>query len=124
MQYFSTEYFEELARRLNGDPDWKKKAATTSARITLTVLDRASSFMLEIANGLVTARNVAPEDVADFKFEAPYEVWGRVAKGETDFNTAVLTGKMKFRGNLQRIMAIQPQMTRLTQVAKDIAAQV
>ena len=122
MQYFSEEYFQELARRLNEDADWRKKAAATTLRVTLTVTDRASSYMLEIANGIVTAKKAAPEDPADFKFEAPYEVWGRIALGQTDFNTAVLTGKMKFKGSLQKIMAIQPQMTRLTQVARDIGA--
>jgi len=122
MQYFSEEYFQELARRLNEDADWRKKAAATTLRVTLTVTDRASSYMLEIANGIVTAKKAAPEDPADFKFEAPYEVWGRIALGQTDFNTAVLTGKMKFKGSLPKVMAIQPQMTRLTQVARDIGA--
>ena len=122
MQYFSEEYFHELARRLNADPEWGKKAAATTLKVTLTVTDRASSCMLEIANGVVTARKAAPEDPADFKFEAPYDIWGRIALGQTDFNTAVLTGKMKFKGSLAKIMAIQPQMMRLTQVAKDIGA--
>jgi len=122
MQYFSEGFFHELARRLNADPDWGKKAAATTVKVTLTVTDRASSYMLEIANGVVTARKAAPEDPADFKFEAPYDIWGRIALGQTDFNTAVLTGKMKFKGSLPKIMAIQPQMTRLTQVAKDIGA--
>ncbi len=85
--------------------------------------DRGQSYLLDIANGAVTARAVKAEDPADFKFEAPYEVWEKVALGQTDFNTAVITGKMKFRGSLPKIMGLQPQMTRLTQVAKDISAQ-
>ncbi len=63
------------------------------------------------------------EDPADFKFEGPYEVWQRIAKGQTDFQTAVITGKMKFRGSLPKIMGIQPQMNRLTAVAKEIPAE-
>ena len=63
------------------------------------------------------------EDPADFKFEGPYEIWAKIAKRLTDFNTAVITGKMKFRGSLAKIMGIQPQVTRLTQIAKGIAAQ-
>lgn len=123
MQYFSMEYFEELARRLNADGDWRKKAATLTAKITLTVTDRSQSFLIDIANGTVAAIPVKAEDPADFKFEGPWGIWTKIASGQTDFNTAVITGKMKFRGSLPKIMGIQPQMTRLTQVAKEIPAQ-
>jgi putative sterol carrier protein len=124
VRYFSDEYFQELARRLNADSEWSKKAATLTTRITLTVTDRATSYLLDIAGGAVTARKVAAEDPADFKFEGPYEIWGKIAAGTTDFNTAVITGKMKFRGSLPKIMGIQSQMGRLTQIAKDIPAEV
>ncbi|MBI4415907.1 MAG: SCP2 sterol-binding domain-containing protein [Euryarchaeota archaeon] len=123
VQYFSPEYFDELARRLNADGEWMKKAATLTTKITLTVTDRGQSYMLVIANGAVTAQKVAGEDPADFKFEAPYEIWGKIATGTLDFNTAVITGKMRFRGSLPKIMGIQPQMNRLTQIAKEIPAQ-
>jgi len=87
------------------------------------VTDRGWSQMIDIANGLVTAKTVKADDPADFKFEGPYEIWHKIAGGQSDFNTAVLTGKMKFRGSLPKIMGIQPQMTRLTQVAKEIPAE-
>lgn len=122
MQYFSSEYFETLSQRLNADADWRKKAATTTAKVILTVTDRATSFLLDVTNGLVSARKAAVDDPADFKFEATYEVWLRVARGETDFNTAVLTGKMRFKGSLPKIMGLQPQMTRLAEVAKHLEA--
>lgn len=123
MQYFSLEFFEELARRLNADAEWRKKAATLTTKVTLSATDRSRSFLVDVANGAVTAKAVRPDDPADFKFEGPYEVWQRIAAGETDFTAAVMTGKMKFRGSLPKIMGIQPQLTRLTQVAKDIPAE-
>jgi len=122
VQYFSQEFFDELARRLNADAEWKKKAATLTTKITLTVTDRGWSYMVGIAEGTVAAKPVKPDDPADFKFEGPFEIWQKIAAGQTDFNTAVLTGKMKFRGSLPRIMGIQPQMNLLTKAAKDISA--
>ena len=98
-------------------------AADLGKKITLTVTDRGWSHMIEIANGAVAARAVKPEDPADFKFEGPFEIWGKIAAGQTDFNTAVITGKMKFKGSLPKIMGIQPQMNKLTQTAKEIPAQ-
>lgn len=120
VQYFSQEYFEELARRLNADAEWTQKAANLTTKLTLTATDRGMSYMLDIASGAVTATPVGAEDPADFKFEGPYEVWTKIASGGTDFQTAVITGKMKFRGSLPKIMGIQPQMNRLTQIAKEI----
>ena len=120
MQYFSKEWFDELVRRLNGDEEWKKKAATLTTRITLTVTDKGLSHMIEIANGMVSTKAVKPEDPADFKFEGPYEIWSKIAKGQSDFNTAVITGKMKFKGSLPKIMGIQTQMNKLTGTAKEI----
>jgi putative sterol carrier protein len=122
MQYFSPEFWEELARRLNGDADWKKKAATLTSKIVLTVTDKGMCNMIEIAAGAVACHAAKPEDPADFKFEAPWEIWGKIAAGTTDFNTAVITGKMKFKGSLPKIMGIQPAMNRLTATAKEIPA--
>jgi len=123
MQSFSSEYFAELARRLNTDPVWLEKARTLTVKITLTVTDRASSYMLDIVNGTVTPKAAKPEDPADFKFEGPADMWGKIMAGQTDFNTAVITGKMKFKGSLPKIMGIQPQMNKLVQTAKEIPAQ-
>jgi len=123
VHYFSRDFFDELARRLNLDAEWGKKAAALTSKITLTVTDRGLSFMLDIASGRVAARAVTAEDPADFKFEAPYEVWGKIASGQSDFQTAVITGKMKFRGSLPKIMGIQPSISRLTAIAKEIRAE-
>lgn len=123
IRYFSSEFFDELSRRLNADAEWKKKAGTLTAKIVLTATDRGQSFLLAITNGAVTARAVSADEPADFKFEGPYDIWGKIAAGQTDFTTAVVTGKMKFRGSLPKIMGIQPQVGRLTQVAKEIPAQ-
>ena len=122
VRYFSMEFFEELARRLNADEEWRRRASTLTAKITLTVTDRGASFMVDIADGAVTAKPARAEDPADFKFEGPYEIWARIATRQTDFNTAVITGKMKFRGSLPKIMGIQPQLTRLTAIASEIPA--
>ena len=123
MKYFTLEFFEELARRLNADPDWSRRASALTTKITLTATDRALSYGVDVTGGAVTARAVSSDDPADFKFERPYEVWEKIATGALDFQTAVITGKMKFKGSLPKIMGIQPQMTRLTAVAKGIPAE-
>src|SRR5438552_13738190 len=57
-QYFTAPFFEEVARRLNADPEWSKKAAAVSAKVVLTCVDRNASFLLDVVNGRVTSTPV------------------------------------------------------------------
>jgi putative sterol carrier protein len=120
VQFFTKAYFDEVAKRLNEDEEWTKKAGGLTTKITLICPDRDASYMLAIEEGQVTALDVAPEDPADFKFEGPWDSWMKIGKGEADFQTLVLTGKMKFRGSMPKIMGMMGQLGRLTQVAVDI----
>ncbi len=119
-QYFSRTFFDEVANRLNADPDWTKKATTVTAKVVLTCTDRTASFLLDIANGRVTSSEVAPDVPADFKFEGTYDAWVQLGKGEKDFQSLVMGGKIRFRGSLPKIMALMGQLNRITFVAQQV----
>lgn len=118
VRYFSKEFFDEVATRLNADFEWSKKASGVSAKIVLTATDRGASFLLDIRAGNVSASDVAPDVPADFKFEGPYDAWVILGKGERDFTGLVLGGKIRFRGSMPKIMALTGPLTRITQVAQ------
>src|SRR5213594_4946071 len=80
VQYFTKAFFDELASRLNADPDWGKKAAAITAKIVLTCTDRTASFLVDIQGGRVVVHDVAPDVPADFKFEGTYEAWTQLGK--------------------------------------------
>lgn len=120
VQYFTRAFFEEIAKRLNADPEWKAKTGNLTAKLVLTCSDRAASFMLEIQNGTIAALEVATDSPADFKFEGPYDSWVMLGKGEKDFQTLVLTGKIRFRGSMPRIMGMLGQLNRITTMAQQI----
>jgi putative sterol carrier protein len=119
-RYFTKEFFEEVALRLNADPEWTRKAAAMSAKIVLTVVDRGASFLLDIRNGAVLASEAAADIPADFKFEGPYDAWTQLGKGEKDFQSLVLGGKIRFRGSMPRIMALMGSLDRITQTARQV----
>lgn len=119
-QYFTKEFYEEVANRLNTDSEWTKKASAISAKIVLSCIDRGSSFLLDIRNGQVTSSQVAPDVPADFKFEGNYEAWTMLGKGEKDFQSLVLGGKIRFRGSMPKIMALMGPLNRITTVAQQI----
>ncbi|HKZ88692.1 MAG TPA: SCP2 sterol-binding domain-containing protein [Thermoplasmata archaeon] len=120
VQYFTTAFFEELASRLNADPDWTKKAGNITAKLVLTCADRKQSFLLDIQAGKVSSSEVAPDVPADFKFEGNYDAWSTLGRGEKDFQSLVMGGKLRFRGSMPKIMAIMGQMNRITALAQQI----
>jgi len=119
-RYFTQEFFAEVADRLNADPEWSKKAAAVTAKLVLTCVDRKSSFLIDVANGKVSSSEVAADVPADFKFEGNYDMWTQLGKGEKDFQSLVMGGKIRFRGSMPKIMALMGILSRITVVARDV----
>ena len=120
VQYFSKAFFDEVASRLNSDPEWTKKASAVTAKIVLTSLDRGTSFLVAVEAGRVVVSQVTPDVPADFKFEGNYDAWVQLAKGERDFQGLVLGGKIRFRGSMPKIMTLIGQLNRITFVAQQV----
>lgn len=119
-RYFTNAFFEEVAGLLNADAEWAKKAAGISARIVLTCVDRSASFLIDIRNGVVTSTESAADVPADFKFEASYDVWSQLGRGERDFQSLVLGGKIRFRGSMPKVLALMGPLDRITQITRQI----
>lgn len=120
VRYFSKEFFDEVASRLNADSEWSKKASIVTAKIVLTAVDRPTSFLLDIQAGKVAVSEVPADVPADFKFEGPYDAWVQLGKGEKDFQSLVFGGKIKFRGSMPKIMGLLGQLNRITFVAQQV----
>src|SRR3989440_4829098 len=120
VRYFTKAFFDELAGRLNADPEWGKRAAAIAAKIVLTCTDRSASFLLDIQGGRVAVHDVAPDVPADFKFEGTYEAWTQLGKGEKDFQGLVLGGKIRFRGSMPKVMGLMGPLSRITQLAQQV----
>ncbi|MEE8232925.1 MAG: SCP2 sterol-binding domain-containing protein, partial [Thermoplasmata archaeon] len=105
-KFFTEEYFQDLADRLNADDEWRKKAEGVNSKIVVTAVDRDFSELLDIQAGEVTASKGDADTLADFKFEADYDVWKAAAQGEGDLTSLVMTGRMRFRGSMSKIMGM------------------
>ena len=120
VQYFSKEFFDTLASALNADAEWAKKTSTSAFKSIITITDKSKSFFLDVVNGKVAVTETAPEVPADFKFEGPYDAWIILGKGEKDFQSLVMMGKVKFRGSMPKVMALMPAWNRLIKVAQQL----
>lgn len=119
-RYFTEVFFDEVANRLNADAEWLKKAAAINARIVLTAIDHNASFLIDIRNGIVSSTESTADVPADFKFEGTYDAWTQLGKGEKDFQSLVLGGKIRFRGSMPKIMALMGSLDRIMLVARQI----
>src|SRR5438309_564686 len=119
-QYFTQAFFQEVANRLNADPEWSRKGAAITAKVVLTCVDRKASFLIDVVNGTVSSTEVAADVPADFKFEGTYDAWTQLGKGEKDFQSLVMGGKIRFRGSMPKIMALMGVLSRITGVARDV----
>ncbi|HYS99691.1 MAG TPA: SCP2 sterol-binding domain-containing protein [Thermoplasmata archaeon] len=120
VQYFTKAFFDEVSSRLNSDPEWTKKSASVTAKVMLTCADRNASFLLEVVEGKITVHDTAADAPADFKFEGNYDAWTQLGRGEKDFQSLVLGGKIRFRGSMPKIMGLTAQLSRITQVAQQV----
>jgi putative sterol carrier protein len=119
-QYFTTAFFTELAAKLNADPEWQKRAGGLNVKLVLTVTDRQMSHLLDVQGGKVTANEATADVPADFKFEGPYDAWVTLGKGEKDFQSLVMAGKLKFRGSMPKVMGMMGQLNRITMMAQQL----
>lgn len=120
--FFTPAYFEELARVLNADPEFKAKAATLKVTILMSAKDKGLTALVRIAEGKATAEPATPETPADFKFIGAYEVWAANHRGEAPLDKLVMTGKLKFVGSIPKIMSLRNQLLVIDRVAQGVQA--
>ena len=122
VKYFSPEFFAQLQDSLSNDPKWQEstKGLKTSVRLTSTGQTNASSFLLKVEEGKTTIAQTEPAAQAEFSFEGTYETWTKVAKGEVDFQSAVLKGVLKFKGSITKILFYKDRFLRIAEVMRSV----
>jgi len=119
-KYFSEEYFKEVETRLNSDAKWQDGTKNLKTTLVLAATDQSAGFSVAVENGKTTIQRVEPNFQAEFAFEGPYEVWTRVARGELDFQAAVLKGSLRFRGSITKILFYRDRFVRIAEVIREV----
>ena len=122
VKYFSPEFFAQVQDMLAADPKWQEdtKGLKTSVKLSSTDPTSAVSFLLKVEEGKTT---ISPSDFptqAEFSFEGSYDTWTRVAKGEVDFQSAVLKGLLKFKGSITKILFYKDRFLRIAEVIRSV----
>ncbi len=124
---FTPEFFDELVNRLNSDPDFQKKASSLNIKTLMTGRglppDNAQrTFLLRIEKGKATWENATLETPCDFSFLGDHAAWMSNHKGEGSLEKMIMSGKIKFKGNMAKILMIRPQLTIVDNVSQKVPA--
>ncbi len=118
IQFYTKEFFDELARRLTADAGWAARVKGLDLRIVCTALDKKRSFLLEVHHGTVTAAEATQATPADFRFEGRYETWVQLCKGEAEVDRLVESGKLRLAGSVPNAMGMMGPLNYMVIVAR------
>jgi len=120
---FDSAFFEELVKMLNGEPEFKSKTSSVNATVLMVNRDAKTSHLLTISKGEATYNGPGSEETkADFVFIGDSATWIANHNGEITMEKAIMTGKLKFKGSLPKLMGLRAQLTVIDQIAQRVPA--
>ena len=117
---FTSAFFDELVSRLNQDSDFKSKTANVSATVLMVNTDTKTSFLMTIQKGVASYQPGSLESKADFTFLGTTDIWAANHRGEAPMEKLVMTGKLKFKGSIPKIMGLRAQLGVIDKIAQSV----
>lgn len=117
---FTDAFFEELVKRLNNDADFKQKTGSVVATVLMVNTDTKLSYLLNVNKGAAAWQKGNEQTKADFTFLGDTATWATNHKGDAPLEKLVMTGKLKFKGSIPKIMSLRSQLGVIDKVAQGI----
>jgi len=118
IRFYTKEFFEELAWRLNADDSWGRTMQGHDLRIVCSALDVKRAFLIDIRDGRVATAEAGPDTPANFRLEAHYDTWVKLCKGEAEIDTLIQRGKVRLAGPISEAMGLMGPLNHLVMVAR------
>jgi putative sterol carrier protein len=125
--YLSPEWAEEAGRRLKADLTPEQMKHLTSSMLTVYTgcpdgQERAVHY--RVVDGVVDELSLcqSPYPDAEFSITASYDTFAQISRAELKARAALMSGKMKLRGNLVKALRLAPVVDRLNEVLATIPA--
>jgi putative sterol carrier protein len=119
-KYLSDEFFTLVQTALAQDPTWMESTKNFKTSIGFGVTDIGQYYVVNVDNGTTVVQKAVLGAASEFSFEGPYDAWCKVGKGETDIQSAVLKGQLKFKGSITKVMMYRDKLNRIADVMKQI----
>jgi len=124
-KYISQEWAAEAYRRLRQELTAAKMKFVTSSMLTLNTncpdgKDRAVYYRFE--NGVVDEVSICEGDFpkAEFTISGDYETFARISRAEIGSRSALMSGKLRLRGNMVKALSLAAVVDRMNGVLATI----
>ena len=121
VEYLSAEWqaMAETALREQITPDKMKNISTSMSNIYKNCPDGKERFLfVAIEKGLISDLQVGEGDPpkAEFRITGDYEVFSRITRAELGAHTALMTGKLKLKGNMVKALKLASLADRINKI--------
>ena len=125
LRYISSEWAGEATRRLQRElsPDKMKHLTSSMVTVLRSCPDgKERGVYYNIADGVVEEVSVWEENWPDAEFviSGDYEVFARISRAELKSRSALMSGKLKLKGNLVKALSLAVVVDRLNEVLASI----
>jgi putative sterol carrier protein len=125
--YLSPEWAAEALKRLSAQlsPEKMNNISTSMSNIYKDCPDgKVHYFFVQAENGVVTRCEVGEGEPpkAEFTITGDYKTFASISRAELSSQRALMTGKLKVRGNMARALKLAAVADRLNKVLSQIPA--
>ncbi len=118
IQFYTLEFFQEIARRLNADSEWAKAMKGYDMRMVCSASDKKRWFLISVKDGVVMTTEAGPDTRADYRFEGRYAAWVQLCKGEAEMDRLIQQGKIRLAGSMTDAMGMMGPLNRIVMAAR------
>ena len=102
--FFSLEFFKNMIDQLNADDSLAKLTRGMNTSLLLSCNELSSYYLIDVKEGRLSVRETSSNQVAEFAFSASYAEWGKIAKGESKLAGEVVSGRIRFKGSMPKML--------------------
>jgi putative sterol carrier protein len=125
LEYLSTEWTEEAARRLRAELTPEKMKHVTSSMLTVYKgcpdgQDRALYY--KFVDGVIAELSIREGELpeAEFRIIGDYETFAKISRAELGSRAALMSGKLTLKGNMVKALSLASVVDRLNKVLATI----
>ena len=104
VRFFSLEFFNNMVDQLNADDSLAKVTKGMNTSLLLSCAELSAYYLIDVKEGRFSVRQAPANQPAEFAFSAPYGEWERIAKGQAKIPGEVVSGRIKFKGSMPKML--------------------
>ncbi|MBU0495920.1 MAG: SCP2 sterol-binding domain-containing protein [Chloroflexi bacterium] len=126
-KYLSPEWTAEANRRLKEQLTPEQMKYITSSMLTIYTNcpdGQSRALHYQLVDGVVECVSLIEGELpeAEFTITSDYDVFAQISRAELNARKALMSGRMKLRGNLVKALRLAPVVDRLNEVLATIPA--